>query len=69
MPKHILIVDDSKTVRNLVAFIMRKEGFKVTAAEDGLDGLEKLHRPAGGSHHYRHQYAAHGWHHLYQNRP
>ena len=34
MPKHILIVDDSKTVRNLVAFIMRKEGFKVTAAED-----------------------------------
>jgi two-component system, chemotaxis family, chemotaxis protein CheY len=43
MAKHILIVDDSKTVRNLVAFIMRKEGFKVTAAEDGLDGLEKLY--------------------------
>ena len=43
MSKHILIVDDSKTVRNLVAFIMRKEGFKVTAAEDGLDGLEKLY--------------------------
>ena len=30
-------------MRNLVAFIMRKEGFKVTAAEDGLDGLEKLY--------------------------
>lgn len=43
MPKHILIVDDSKTVRNLVAFIMKKEGFKVTSAEDGLDGLEKLY--------------------------
>ncbi|BBD07216.1 response regulator [Desulfovibrio ferrophilus] len=43
MPKHILIVDDSKTVRNLVAFIMKKEGFKVTMAEDGLDGLEKLY--------------------------
>lgn len=43
MSKHILIVDDSKTVRNLVAFIMKKEGFKVTAAEDGLDGLEKLY--------------------------
>jgi two-component system chemotaxis response regulator CheY len=42
MPKHILIVDDSKTVRNLVAFIMKKEGFRVTTAEDGLDGLEKL---------------------------
>ncbi|KAB1440367.1 response regulator [Pseudodesulfovibrio senegalensis] len=43
MPKHVLIVDDSKTVRNLVAFIMKKEGFKVTTAEDGLDGLEKLY--------------------------
>jgi two-component system chemotaxis response regulator CheY len=43
MSKHILIVDDSKTVRNLVAFIMKKEGFKVSTAEDGLDGLEKLY--------------------------
>lgn len=43
MPKHILIVDDSKTVRNLVAFILKKEGFKVTSAEDGLDGVEKLY--------------------------
>lgn len=43
MSKHILIVDDSKTVRNLVAFIMKKEGFKVTMAEDGMDGLEKLY--------------------------
>jgi two-component system chemotaxis response regulator CheY len=43
MSKTILIVDDSKTVRNLVAFIMKKEGFKVITAEDGLDGLEKLY--------------------------
>ncbi|WP_462323615.1 response regulator [Desulfoplanes sp.] len=43
MTKHILVVDDSKTVRNLVAFILKKEGFKVTTAEDGLDGLEKLY--------------------------
>lgn len=43
MAKNILIVDDSKTVRNLVAFIMKKEGFKVTSAENGLDGLEKLY--------------------------
>jgi two-component system chemotaxis response regulator CheY len=43
MSKHILIVDDSKTIRNLVAFIMKKEGFKVTMAEDGMDGLEKLY--------------------------
>ena len=43
MSKHILIVDDSKTVRNLVAFILKAEGFKVTTAEDGLDGLETLY--------------------------
>ena len=43
MAKHILIVDDSKTVRNLVSFILKAEGIKVTAAEDGLDGLEKLY--------------------------
>jgi two-component system, chemotaxis family, chemotaxis protein CheY len=43
MSKHILIVDDSKTVRNLVSFIMKKEGYRVTTAVDGLDGLEKLY--------------------------
>lgn len=43
MNKHILIVDDSKTIRNLVAFILKNEGYKITAAEDGFDGLEKLY--------------------------
>ncbi len=43
MSKHILVVDDSKTVRNLVSFILKKEGYKVTMAEDGIDGLEKLY--------------------------
>ena len=43
MSKHIMVVDDSKTIRNLLAFIIKSEGFKVTAAEDGLDGLEKLY--------------------------
>lgn len=43
MSKVILVVDDSKTVRNLVAFIMKKEGYKVVTAVDGLDGLEKLY--------------------------
>ena len=43
MSKNVLIVDDSNTVRNLVAFILKAEGIKVTTAEDGLDGLEKLY--------------------------
>ncbi len=47
MSKHIMIVDDSKTVRNLIAFIISKEGFRVTKAEDGLDALEKLYSIPG----------------------
>ena len=43
MAKHILIVDDSKTIRNLVAFVLKSEGYKVTTAEDGLDAIEKLY--------------------------
>lgn len=43
MSKHIMVVDDSKTIRNLVAFVMKAEGFKVTTAEDGLDAIEKLY--------------------------
>ncbi|MFP4672302.1 MAG: response regulator [Desulfohalobiaceae bacterium] len=43
MTQQILIVDDSKTVRNLLAFILKKEGYRVLAAEDGLEGLEKLY--------------------------
>jgi len=43
MSKHIMIVDDSKTIRNLLAFVVKTEGFRVTTAEDGLDALEKLY--------------------------
>ncbi len=41
--KHIMVVDDSKTIRNLVAFVLKAEGFKVSMAEDGLDAIEKLY--------------------------
>ncbi len=47
MSKNILVVDDSKTVRNLISFILKNEGYKVTTAEDGLDGLEKLYSLQG----------------------
>ncbi|AGC50579.1 response regulator [Lawsonia intracellularis] len=43
MSKHILVVDDSKTVRNLMSFVFKSKGYQVTTAEDGLDGLEKLY--------------------------
>ena len=43
MKKHIMLVDDSKTIRNLLAFVLKSEGYKITTAEDGLDALEKIY--------------------------
>ncbi len=42
MSKKILIVDDSRTIRQQVGFTLTKEGFEVVEAEDGQDGLTKL---------------------------
>ena len=45
MGKHIMIVDDSATVRKFVAASLTMQGFTVVAACDGMDALEKL--PSG----------------------
>lgn len=42
MRKKILIVDDSRTIRQQVAFTLTKGGFDVIEAEDGQDGIKKL---------------------------
>jgi len=42
MEKHILVVDDSPTIRSTVAFCLRNAGYEVTEAEDGKDALKKL---------------------------
>ena len=39
--KLVLIVDDDDSVRELLDFIVRKEGFKVEKAVDGEDALNK----------------------------
>lgn len=40
MGKRVLAVDDSKTMRDMVAFTLKREGFEVVEAEDGLAALE-----------------------------
>ena len=40
--KTILTVDDSPSVRQMVSFTLRNEGFNVVEAFDGVDALEKL---------------------------
>jgi two-component system chemotaxis response regulator CheY len=41
MSKTILAVDDSGSLRQMVAFSLKAAGYQVVEAVDGLDGLEK----------------------------
>ncbi|MCA0935820.1 response regulator [Vibrio alginolyticus] len=48
MSKVILVVDDSETIRHVVASALREHGFSVLEAEDGVDALshcngQKIH--------------------------
>ena len=42
MSKKVLIVDDSKAIRQSISFVLDQNGYEVKEAEDGLDGLDKL---------------------------
>ncbi len=44
MPKNILAVDDSPSVRKLVEFSLKRAGFLVTTAQDGQEALEIIVR-------------------------
>ena len=41
MAKTILAVDDSSSLRQMVAFSLKAAGYQVVEAVDGQDGLEK----------------------------
>ena len=45
MSKTIMTVDDSASVRQMVAFTLKNEGFEVIEASDGKDALSKLTVP------------------------
>lgn len=40
--KLIVVVDDDESVRELLEFIAKKEGFRVETAADGEEGLRKI---------------------------
>ena len=44
MTIRILAVDDSRTMRDMVTLALKDQGFDVTTAEDGVDGLDALDR-------------------------
>ncbi len=41
MAKTILIIDDSPSIRQMVAFTLKTEGYTVIEAADGVEGLAK----------------------------
>jgi two-component system, cell cycle response regulator DivK len=47
-PPHILVVDDSEDMRDLLGQLLQKEGYQVSFAEDGQTALTqaKRHQPA-----------------------
>ena len=46
MPKTILAVDDSASIRQMVSFTLKSAGYDVVEAVDGMDGLEKANARA-----------------------
>lgn len=42
MPKKVLVVDDSPTVRQQVTLALKQAGFEVVEATDGADGVSKV---------------------------
>lgn len=42
MAKKIMTVDDSASVRQMVSFTLKNEGYDVSEAVDGLDAITKL---------------------------
>ena len=46
MPKTIMTVDDSASIRQMVSFTLKKEGYDTIEAVDGADALSKLNGKA-----------------------
>ena len=43
----VMVVDDSRTVRMSMEYLLKNNGYEVFCAEDGLDGLNKLNERVG----------------------
>jgi len=43
-PESVLVVDDSRTIRDMRRFVLESEGYKVLVAEDGREGLETAYK-------------------------
>lgn len=41
MPRKILVVEDTKSIREIVAYLLKSRGYEVIESADGLDAWEK----------------------------
>ena len=41
-PGRVLVVDDERSMRELLSIVLRRDGYEVLVAEDGADALELL---------------------------
>ena len=58
--KTILAVDDSATMREMVAFVLESAGYRVIEAEDGAQGLDRATATSVRPGHHRPEHAQHG---------
>ena len=42
MAGKVLVVDDSRAIRQSISFVLEQNGFEIIEGADGLEGLEKL---------------------------
>ena len=47
MKKHILVIDDDESIRKSLSRILERNGYEVSTASDGLEGITKFQ--GGGS--------------------
>lgn len=40
--KKVLIIEDDKIIINILDFLLKKEGFEIAFALDGIEGIEKI---------------------------
>jgi two-component system, OmpR family, response regulator VicR len=38
----ILLIEDNKVITNIIEFLLKKEGYQIEIANDGIEGIEKI---------------------------
>lgn len=49
MPKKIIVIDDSQTVRQQVSQVLSGAGYEIIEAEDGVEGADVIRKNPGAS--------------------